>query len=132
MPLRYTYDPGEKLLVTHCCGRITMHDLLDHFRKVEADHRIGPDYVELVTFDDEVEILFTARDAQQIPSVYKGLKERKKIRATVFAGETPLSFGVGRMMESLHEVYNPEDTVCVVHSQEEARRWIAALPGKKE
>ncbi|MGV1098274.1 hypothetical protein ACUUL3_02560 [Thiovibrio sp. JS02] len=131
MPQTYTYNAAENVLTSISSGRITLSDIMNHFSMVERDPLVQADYIELVTFSEDVEILFNSTEAKNIPAAYKKLKANKGIRATVFLGATPLTFGIGRMMESMHEVFNPEDDVRVVHTMAEARREIEAIRAEK-
>lgn len=127
MPLRYEYDRQENILHTYCSEKISSADILTHFQEIATDPAIRNNYIEVVHFSETSEICFSADQASLFPEHYARLKAGKSILATIFIGETPLQYGIGRMMENLHEVYDPNDIVRVVRSEEEAARAIREI-----
>lgn len=127
MPLRYEYDRQENVLHSYCSAKISAKDILAHFEQIAGDPAIRSDYIEVVRFNETSEICFSADQASLFPEHYARLKAGKSILATIFIGESPLQYGIGRMMENLHEVYNPNDIVRVVRSEEEAAQAIREI-----
>lgn len=127
MAIRYQYDPAENILHTYCTETLSAADILGHFDKVKEDLSIKKDYIELVYLDQTSEIGFTADQANKYPRHFANMKDKTGIRATIFIGQSILHFGIGRMLENIHDIHNVDDDIRVVRSREEATEQIKEI-----
>jgi len=124
MPITYEFDPSSRILRSYHSGKQTVPAICEYFQRVIDDPTVKKGYIEVVHFADDVAFDFTSNTARIIPFYFSELKNKKKIKVTIFIGATQLQFGIARMMKNLHELSNPDDDVRVVRTTEEAQREI--------
>ncbi len=127
MPLRYEYDQTENILHTYAIETLTAADIIEHFQRVCQDPSIKKDYIEVVHFGESTEINFSPDQANKFPKHFADMKDKTGIRATIFIGQNLLHFGIGRMLENLHDVHNTDDDIRVVQTMQEAACQIEEI-----
>lgn len=124
MPITYTYDPIRNILRSYNSGRMTVMHICEHFQKIADNPTIREGYIEVVHCAADTEYDFNSETARLIPIRFSELKSKKKLKAAIFIGASQLQWGIARMMKNLHEVYDPDDDIRVVRTEEEAEREI--------
>ncbi len=100
-------------------GVLDIKATMDYFGKIKNDKKIKQGAIEIVNFKDVSDFQISYLESEKISRSYKEPKALKKIEATIFVCETDLAFGIGRMLEALHEIANPNHKVLLVRSENE-------------
>lgn len=100
-------------------GVLDIKDTIDYFDRIKNDKKIRQDAIEIVNFKHVSDFQISYRESEEITRNYQEPKALQKIKATVFVCETDLAYGIGRMLQTLHEISNPEHEVLVVRSEAE-------------
>ena len=127
MSIRYEYCADLNIVHTYPFGEHTTHDAFTHFKCLTADDCIKSGFIDVVHFETVENFVFRSAEAKQIPRVHNELKAIKTVLAIIFITDTPIQFGMARMMQTLHELNDPDDKVFVVKSEQEAEEVIQEL-----
>ena len=100
-------------------GVLDIKATMDYFGKIKNDKKIKQGAIEIVNFKDVSDFQISYLESEKISRSYKEPKALKKIEATIFVCETDLAFGIGRMLEAVHEIANPNHKVLLVRSENE-------------
>lgn len=122
MPINYSIDDDLKVIFTTASGVLTEKELLEHKRKVIADPKFKPGFVELsdVRFISDLEISASGleRFVAQDDSDSERLKDFKL--AIVVSGA--LEFGMGTMYELMSRENNRN--VRIFRDLRLAKDWL--------
>jgi hypothetical protein len=119
MPIGYTIDSEQRLIRTRPEGVLTINDTLEYFARLASDPLLSAEAIEIVDFSKVTDFTFHYSEMQRITRSYQTAKSTKEIVATVFFCPSELSFGVGRMLQVLHEMANPAHVVRIAGSDAE-------------
>ena len=100
-------------------GVLDIKATMDCFGKIKNDKKIKQGAIEIVNFKDVSDFQISYLESDKISRSYKEPKALKKMKATIFVCETDLAFGIGRMLEAVHEIANPNHKVLLVRSENE-------------
>ena len=100
-------------------GVLDIKATMDYFGKIKNDKKIKQGAIEIVNFKDVSDFQISYLESEKISRSYKEPKALKKIEATIFVCETDLEFGIGRMLEAVHGIANPNHKVLLVRSENE-------------
>ncbi len=124
MPIDYTVSEDGKFVYTTPSGVLNIEDTLQYFTELSADKRLKHGCIEIVCFSQVTEFQLTYTESEAITLSYQGPKRERKISSTIFVCESDLAYGIGRMLQTLHEIANPEHIVIVVRSKEALEQQI--------
>ena len=127
MPIDYIVSEDGKFVYTKPSGVLNTEDTLQYFTEFSVDKRIKNGCIEIVCFSRVTDFQLTYTESEAITLSYHGMKREQRICATVFVCESDLAYGIGRMLQTLHEIANPEHTVIVVRSKERLDQEIEKI-----
>lgn len=108
-------------------GVLDIKTTIEYFGKITNDKRIKQGAIEIVNFKEVSDFQISYLESEKITSSYQEPKSLQKIKATIFVCETDLAFGIGRMLEAVHEIANPNHKVLVVRLKSELEDVIKKL-----
>jgi len=127
MPITYTFDKERRLVLTKVTDRLTVAITEDYFARLQQDNDCPEEAIEIVDFSDVTDFAIHYGDMDRITQRYQSIKVTREIRATVFTCTSPLSYGIARMLQAIHEITNEKHTVIITRSQEELAKCIQEL-----
>jgi len=131
MPITYCFDQERGLILTRVTGELSITLTEDYFANLQRDGNCPEDAIEVVDFSGVTDFALKYGEISRITRRYQGLKSTRRIRATIFNCTSDLSYGVARMLQTLHELANDKHTVIVTRSQEERAACIERLRSGK-
>ena len=116
MTIDYTVSEDGKRINTHVKGILDINTTIDYFGRISNDINIKPGAVEIVDFKDVTDFKISYVESERITRSFKQPKGALLIAKTVFVCENDLAYGIGRMLQTFHNITNPDHDVTVVHS----------------
>ena len=127
MPIRYSFDNDEQLIRTVVTGELNTPDTLEYFAALASDPDCPSDAIEIVDFSAVTDFSLQFAQMYEITHGYEPTRATRMITATLFHCPSDLAFGIGRMLQSLHEMVNPDHITHVARTEEELKEFIALL-----
>lgn len=127
MPITYSFDKKRDLVLTKVTGKLSIADTMDYFARLQQDKECPEKVIEIVDFSDVTDFAIQYGEMEKITKNYQSTRLTKGIQATVFNCISDLSYGIARMLKSLHNIANAEHTVIITRSQEELSTCIEEL-----
>jgi hypothetical protein len=124
MPITYTIDPELGLISTEVTGALTTAETLEYFKNLASDPGCPEQAIEIVDFSEVTDFSLQYSQMHTITQEYQPTKATKEIVATIFHCPSDLAYGIGRMLQTLHEIANPNHVACLAKSQEDVERVI--------
>ena len=119
MPIEYNISPDGLLIETRPSGVLDAEETVEYFKKLKNDNRLKPGACEIVDFQDVTEFRISNVESRHITELYQGAKSSRLISQTIFVCTSDLAYGIGRMLQSYHNMSNPDHLVTVVRSENE-------------
>jgi hypothetical protein len=119
MTIEYDVSQNGKRIDTFPKGALDIKETIDYFDRLKNDKKIKQGAIEIVYFRDVTEFKLSCSENKKITESYQEPKAMQVIDATIFVCETSLAYGIGRMLQTFHEITNPEHTVIIVRSSSE-------------
>ena len=119
MSIEYIISPDGLRIEAFPTGALDSKSTIDYFDKLKNDKRIKQHAIEIVYFNDVTDFKISYLDGNMITESYQEPKALQLIDATIFVCETSLEYGIGRMLQTFHEMTNPDHKVMVVKSLSE-------------
>ena len=119
MSIEYTVSRDGLRIEAFPSGTLDMNATTDYFRRLKDDKRIAQGAIEIVYFTEITDFDISYLESESIAESYQEPRATRMIQATIFACETDLAYGIGRMLQALHEITNPEHRVVLVRSEAE-------------
>lgn len=119
MPIEYSVSKNGLRIETYPRGVLDTEETMDYFYRLEQDKSIMQGSIEIVYFKFVTDFKISYLEGAEIAKRYQNPKTNKLIDKTIFVCETDLAFGIGRMLQTFHEITNPEHNVVVVKSDHE-------------
>jgi hypothetical protein len=123
MPITYQMDVANGLIRTHCFGDVTLAEVIDHFRELEADPRC-PCHVDVLLDVTEEVTIPTSDELRNVALAIAGVRRRVTFGFCAIAASATALFGMMRMFEVFTEKYFLETRAC--RTVEEAEAWLAS------
>jgi hypothetical protein len=95
-----------------------------HLRKQYETNKIRQGAIEIVYFKYVTDFKISYRESEEITKSYQVPKALQRIVSTIFVCETDLAYGIGRMLQTFHEITNLNHKVVVVGSESELKKLI--------
>jgi hypothetical protein len=119
MSIEYNVSQNGLRIDTRVKGVLDIKQTIEYFDKLKVDERIKPGAIEIVNFNDVTDFKLSYLESGKITKNYQEPKEYQLINTTIFVCKTDLAYGIGRMLQTLHEITNPKHVVKVVRSENE-------------
>ena len=127
MDIEYRIEDNGMRIYTGPKGVLTIEQTLEYFKRLKNDTRIKQGALEIVDFKEVTDFKISYVESQRITRSYQEPKGIRMIRATLFVCESELAYGVGRMLQTLHEITNSDHLVVLVRSGNEVESVIRSL-----
>lgn len=119
MSIEYYVSQDGLRIDTFPEGVLDIAATADYFNRIKNDVRIGQGAVEIVHFKHVTDFKISYVESEKITRIFQAPKNTRLIDKTVFVCETKLAYGIGRMLQTFHEITNPEHKVAIVKSENE-------------
>jgi hypothetical protein len=127
MPITYAFDQDQGLILTRVTGELSIGLTQDYFSRLQQDRECPAKAIEIVDFSGVTDFAIDYGEMSTITSKYQRTKSTRGILATVFNCTSELSYGIARMLQTLHELANEHHVVIITRTREELTRCIAKL-----
>ena len=127
MPITYSFDQEQGLILAKVTGELSVALTEDYFARPHQDNDCPEEAIEIVDFSGVTDFAIQYGEMSEITKRYQNTKSTKNIQATIFNCSSDLSYGIARMLQTLHEFTNDKHTVIVTRSQEELSECIERL-----
>ena len=122
MTIEYSVSQDGLRIEAFPGGTLDMSETIDYFGRLKSDTRIAEGAVEIVYFKEVTDFRISYLESESIAERYQEPRATRMINATIFVCETDLAYGIGRMLQALHEITNPDHRVVVVRSVSELQK----------
>lgn len=119
MTIEYNVSQDGTRINTFPKGVLDIKETIDYFNRITRDSKIKPGAVEVVYFTEVADFKISYVESEKIAQNYQEPKKSLLIDKTIFVCETDLAYGIGRMLQTFHEITNPRHKVVVVKSESE-------------
>jgi len=123
MPITYQMDVANGLIRTHCFGDVTLAEVIDHFRELEADPRC-PCHVDVLLDVTEEVTIPTSDQLRNVALAIAGARRRIEFGFCAIAASANALFGMMRMFEVFTEKYFRETQAF--RTIDEADAWLTS------
>lgn len=127
MPITYSFDKERGLVLTKVTGKLSIAITEDYFAQLQRDKECPENAIEVVDFSDVTDFAIHYGEMEKITQVYQSTKLTQGIQVTIFNCTSDLSYGIARMLQTLHGIANEKHTVNITRSQEELDKCIEEL-----
>ena len=127
MSIEYNVSQNGLRIETFPMGVLDIKVTIDYFSRIKEDKRIKQGAIEIVYFKYVTDFKISYLESEKITKCYQEPKALQMIEATIFVCETNLAYGIGRMLETFHEITNPKHKVMVVRSESELENVITKV-----
>ena len=127
MPITYSFDQERGLVLTEVTGELSISITEDYFARLQQDKNCPEKAIEIVDFSGVTDFAIQYSEMRKITETYQITKSTRNIRATVFNCPSDLSYGIARMLQTLHEIANVKHAVTITRSHEELEKCIEEL-----
>ena len=124
MKIEYEVSQDGLRIETFPKGILEIKDTIDYFNRLKNDKKIKHGATEIVYFNDVTDFNISHSESQEITQNYQEPKAVQMINKTVFVCKNDLAYGMGRMLQTLHKITNPNHNVEVVISDGELENTI--------
>ena len=119
MSIAYEVEENGLQIYAFPKGILDIGKTLDYFEQLKDDSRIRQGAIEIVDFREVTDFRISYLESQKITTSYQQPKAIRRIKATIFVCETDLAYGIGRMLQTLHEIANRDHKVVLLRSEKE-------------
>ena len=131
MPITYSIDQERGLVLTKVSGNLNITKTIEYFDCLQQDSDCPDEAIELVDFTEVTDFSIQYGDMRDITKKYQSAKTARHILATIFNCPSTLSYGIGRMLQALHEVANEKHLVAIARSEQEMAKYIELFRSNK-
>lgn len=124
MSIEYNVSQYGLRIETFPKGVLDIKETTDYFDNLKEDKRIKEGAIEIVYFKFVTDFKISYLESKKISKSYQEPKALQMIDVTIFVCETDLAFGIGRMLQTFHEMTNAKHKVMVVRSEIELENII--------
>ena len=127
MAIEYNVSENGQRIYTVPKGALDIKETIDHFVRLKNDKKIKRGAIEIVYFKYVTDFNISYSEGERITKGYQEPIATQMIEATIFVCETALAYGIVRMLQTLHEITNPNHKVMVVRSEIELENAIKSI-----
>lgn len=121
MPVTYQLDRAGRLVVTTCAGEVTLGEVLEHFRELEAQPSL-PERLDVLLDLSAVSSLPKSDQVREAARSVERLTAKLTWGYLCIVASRDALFGMSRVFEALTETFFEE--VCVFRRREDAEQWL--------
>ena len=119
MAIEYAISPDGLRIETYPKGVLDFKETIDYFNKLKNEQKIKQGATEIVYFKNVTDFNISYMESKEITESYQTPKATQLINKTIFVCKTDFAYGMGRMLQTLHNITNPNHKVEVVLSESE-------------
>ena len=108
-------------------GILDVNQTVDYFMRLKNDARVKEGSIEIVYFNEVTDFRINFTESEEIAEKYQAAKSQQIIKATLFVCQSDLAYGIGRMLQTFHEISNSDHKVFVIRSETEIDAIVATL-----
>lgn len=127
MTIEYNVSQDGLRIETFPKGVLDIEQTIEYFDRIQSDKKIKPGAIEIVYFTHVTDFRLSFSESDNITEIYQEPKRKQLIDATIFVCKKDLAYGIGRMLQTLHEIKNPEHKVVVVRYENEINNAINSV-----
>jgi hypothetical protein len=127
MTTEYSVSQNGLRIETFPKGSLDIKKTFDYFSILKNDNKIKQGATEIVYFKYVTDFKISYSDGDRIAKNYKKLTFTKEVGTTIFVCETIQVYVIGIMLQTFHEIINPEHKVVVVRSEDAIENAINEL-----
>ena len=124
MSIKFDVSEDGLRIDTFPKGVLKIEQVIEYFGNLSNDNRINPGAVEIIHFKDVTDFKITYSESEIIAGSFQEPKALLHIDTTFFICESDLAFGIGRMLQVLNEIKNPNSKIRVVRSESEMEKYL--------
>ena len=130
LPLRYAIYGESRLVVSTAWGRLTYAEIKEHQDTLTSDPEFNPEFNQLIDLRRVTDFDVSIDEAKLAAN--RKLFSRESRRALV--ATSPAVFGMGRLLETYHEMSAAPSRVKVFYELSAALEWMGleSLPGSPQ
>jgi hypothetical protein len=117
-------NKGNGYKISYPKDLLDIKETINYFDRLKNDKKIRQGAIEIVYFKNVTDFKISYRESEEISKSYQEPKALQRIVSTIFVCETDLAYGIGRMLQTFHEITNPNHKVVVVGSENEMENLI--------
>ena len=122
--VEYSVSGDGKRIDAYPKGILRIKDAMDYFKRLSEDRRIEQGAVEIVHFKEVNDFKMSYSEMGAIAEGFQVPKSIQKIDQTIFVCHTNLAYGIGRMLQTLNEIANPESNIVIARTEEELKSLL--------
>jgi len=127
MSIEYNVSQDGLRIETFPKGILNIEETVNYFERLMNDKNVKHGAIEIVYFKHVTDFKISSSEIEKITQKYQEPKENQMIGATIFVCETNLEYGIGRMLQTFHEIANPKHKVVLVRSESEIENVIQSI-----
>jgi len=120
MPWKYVIDRPRRLIVRTGWDRLTFSEARTHNEQMESDPDFDPDFKQLIDLTAVTAFEVSTTEAKTLAS---GASFSARSRRALVAS-SPEVFGMGRLMETYHEMAGGRAETRIFYDRDEALKWL--------
>jgi hypothetical protein len=124
MQIRYEVTQDGTRINSYPEGVLDWETTSEYFNRLTADTRIKSGAIEIVHFTNVTDFKISYAESINITQEYQKPKEKMMIQATIFICESDLAWGIGRMLQTIHSISNPDHRVEIVRSPDDLEELL--------
>ena len=97
-------------------GVLDLSKILRYFKRLKSDHRIRQNAIDIIDVKNITDFKTPYINSNLITEVYRNPEIIHKIEATFLICESNLAYKIGKILQSIHEMANPDHKVIIVRS----------------
>lgn len=122
--VNYNISADGKRIDTFPKGVLEIKDAMDYFMRLSNDATVTQGAIEIVHFKDVTDFKMSYSEMDTIAKGFQIPKSVQKIDQTIFVCETNLAYGIGRMLQTLNEITNPESNIIIARTEDELENLL--------
>ena len=132
MPITFTIDTEQRLVLVKPTGVLTTAETLDYFEELGSGGSCPQEAIEVVDFSEVTDFVIRYSNARMIAETSEDLRSQSPLMATIFLCPSKVAFGIARMLQSLNGMSDPPHDVRIARSDEELRHIIDEIRSSKK
>ena len=129
MPIAYTYDEEQGLLVTTFEGEVTDEELERQIRAVSGDPRVGPGVREFIDLRAVTKVKVTVAGIRYMIANDRKLVDKFKGQRQAVVTTTDLIYGMARMYQMMSKLNAGPSIIKIFREYDAAMTWLMGTEG---